>query len=418
MRKARWIIASFVAFALVAAACGDDGEESSPNTTAAPSGAAQTTVAGGGAAASCTIDRSPKLIGLAEKPPEGPNAIPDYSNGWELAIDQVNAKGGICGKKIEYERLPASPTDNNAAKTNLLTALDKKADVMMGIPNSATVIALAADFKAGGTPILLGSASVGIFLGAANSIGSEWTFVTRPRNAGLAIAQADYLTKDLGKKNIGLVCATQPFGVQSCDAAKPAIEAAGAKVGSRQDTDVSATNLTTQVLAMKNAGVDAVLAFQFPNVIPVLANQMVENGLNVPVLAGASAGLGVATKNVKPDALKILYGLDDCAPASEDRAKEFAAAYRAKYNLEPGYAAAESYDSIYMIAAAITKAGKLDKKAIADALRQTDYKGACDDYKTDAGQGLHHRAVFETFNAQGVPQVTKQVAIPAPAGGG
>ena len=76
------------------------------------------------------------------------------------------------------------------------------------------------------------------------------------------------------------------------------------------------------------------------------------------------------------------------------------------------------FDGIMIIAEAVKKAGKADKKAVADALRQTDYKGACTDYKIDAGQGLHHSAVFESFDATGKAKVEKTIAIPAPAGGG
>jgi branched-chain amino acid transport system substrate-binding protein len=280
------------------------------------------------------------------------------------------------------------------------------------------VIALANDIKTGATPILFGSASSGIFVGAPNGIGSEWGFIVRPRNTVVAVAQADYLTKDLGKKKIGLICATQAFGVQSCDAVKAPIEAAGATIVAREDTDVSATNLTTQILDLKNKGADAILGFQFPNVVVVMLNQAAENGLSIPILAGSSTGLAIATKNVTAAGLKNAVGFDDCAPASEARAADFAAKYRAKFNSEPGYIGAEMYDGIMMIAAAVTKAGKADKKAVADALRQTDYKGACTDYKADAGQGLHHSAVFESFDAAGKPKVEKSIAIPAPAGGG
>jgi ABC-type branched-subunit amino acid transport system substrate-binding protein len=268
----------------------------------------------------------------------------------------------VCGQQIDCERLPASPTDSNAAKINLLTVLDKKADILAGIPNSATVIALAADIKAGGTPIILSSSSVGTFVGAPNSIGSEWGFIVRPRNASLAASQAEYMVKDLGKKKIGLVWATQPFGVQSCDAAKPVVEQSGGQVVSRQDTGVAATNLTTQVLAMKNAGVDGVLAFQFPNVVVVLFNQAAEIGLNVPILAEASAGLAVATKNVKADTLKLAYGLDDCAPATETRAKGFAAEYKSKFNAEAGYASAQAYDTVCIFAAAIKKQARSTRR--------------------------------------------------------
>ena len=76
------------------------------------------------------------------------------------------------------------------------------------------------------------------------------------------------------------------------------------------------------------------------------------------------------------------------------------------------------FDGMMILKAAVEKAGSADKKKVADALRQTDYKGACTDYKVDAGQGFHHSAVFETFDAAGKPKVEKSIAIPAPAGGG
>src|SRR5205085_2397730 len=80
----------------------------------------------------------------------------------------------------------------------------------------------------------------------------------------------------------------------------------------------------------------------------VLFNQMSDNSFDVPVMGGASSGLAIATKNVKADALKNVLGIDDCVPVSDTinpPAKDFTAAYRAKYNIDPGYAAAEAYDS-------------------------------------------------------------------------
>ncbi|HUP73694.1 MAG TPA: ABC transporter substrate-binding protein [Acidimicrobiales bacterium] len=419
MRKARWIIASLVVFALVAAACGDDDAETSTTTTAA--GGAAATTPGGGAATTCTVDRSMKLVGLAEKPPESANAIPDYANGWELAVTEINAAGGACGKPIDFERIPMSPLDVATAKVAYLSALDKKADMTFGMNSSPIVLALAPEVLKAATPNIYLSAASQIFLGAANGVGNEWGFVIRPRNNGSAVIQADFLTKDLNKKKIGLLCAIGAFGDGSCAAAKPAIEAAGATVVSQQSAATDATNLTTQILAFKNAGAEAVLAFEFPNPMVVLFNQAADNALNVPIMGGASAGLAIATKNVKANALANAYGIDDCVPVADTtnkKAIDFTAAYKAKYNLDPGYAAAEAYDTIYLAAEALKIAGKLDKKALADALRTMTYQGVCDNYKADAGQGLHHASYIETFDATGKPKIVKTVAIPAPAGGG
>jgi branched-chain amino acid transport system substrate-binding protein len=412
------LVVALTTFAMIAASCGDDSDDSStPSATTAAAG----TGAAGTGAATCTISRPLKLVGMAEKPPEGPNAIPDYANGWELAVTQINDKGGVCGQKVDFERVTMSPTDAAAAKVSYLSALDKKADVTLGMNSSPIVLALAPQVAQAQTPNIYMSAAPQVFLGAANSVGSEWGFVIRPRNAGVAVLQADYLTKDLGKKKIGLLCAIGAFGDASCAAAKPAIEAAGATVASQQSAAVDATNLTTQITAFKAAGVDAVLAFEFPNPMVVLFNQMADNSLNVPAMGGASAGLAIATRNVRSDALKNVLGIDDCVPLADTAnkvAQDFATSYKAKYGVDPGYAAAEAFDQIFLVGEAVKAAGKVDKKAIADALRTITYQGACDKYKSDAGQGLHHASFIESFDSTGKPKIEKTVSVPAPAGGG
>ena len=150
----------------------------------------------------------------------------------------------------------------------------------------------------------------------------------------------------------------------------------------------------------------------FPNNQVVILNQAAENGYNVPIFGGASNALAIATKNVTPAGLKNAWGIDDCVPSVDSRAADFAEKYKAKYNSAPGYAAAEAYDQIMILKMAIEKVGKLDKKAIADTLRTIEYKGACEDYKTDAGQGMHHSSYVESFDSAGVPKIEQKISIP------
>lgn len=397
--------------ALVGAACGGDDK---PNVA---SGGSTTTTAGG-ASDGCKLDQPIKIVGLAETTGEGAQAVPYYANGWELGVEKVNAEGGICGQQIDFERLPISPTDNAAAKNSFLSAVDKKADVILGMPNSATVVALAGDVVRAATPIIWFSSPPNAFLGADGSVGSEWGYLIRPRTIATAAAQVDYIVKTLGKKKIGLVCVNQTFGQQGCAAAKPALEAAGATIVDEESHEITDTNLTSKVLALKNAGVDGIVAFTFPNTGVVLFNQMADNGLNVPIMTGAIAGLAMNTKNIKPGAVPNLYGFDDCAPVVESRAKDFAAAYKAKFNGNPAYSAAQAYDSISLVKAAVEKAGSADKAAVAKALGEVQYAGACTDYKADKGHGLAHTVVAETFDATtSLPVVKETVDLPIPAKG-
>jgi branched-chain amino acid transport system substrate-binding protein len=393
--------------ALVAAACGgddknDDATQSSTDSTAASSGTDSGT---------CKLDKPLKIVGFAETTGEGAQAVPYYANGWELGVQKVNDEGGICGQDVDFERLPINPTDNAQAKNQFLGGVDKHPDVMMGFPNSATVVALAPDILRAATPFIYFSSPPNAFLGAPQTVGNKYGFLIRPRTTGTTGAQVDYLIKELGKKKIGLVCVNQTFGQQGCEAAKAAIAAAGGTVVDTETHEVTDTNLTSKVLGLKNKGVEGIVAFTFPNTGVVLFNQMADNGLNVPIMTGAIAGLATNTKSVSAEGVKNLYGMDDCAPAVEPQAKDFATAYKAKFGTNPSYSAAQAYDSLSIIKQAVEKAGSADKEAVAEAMKSIDYEGTCVHYKSDEGNGLSQSAVLETFAADGTPTVVKTVEI-------
>ena len=323
-------------------------------------------------------------------------------------------RAASAAQKIDWTRLPASPVDTNQAKNQFLAAEDQKATIMLGPISSTPILALAPEVQKAAIPILYMSVCPQCFTG--QQAGSEWSFIIRPNNQGIADLQVQYVVGDLGKKKIGLSCVDQPFGTQGCDAAAAKIKAAGAEVVDRETNATTAQDLTAQVLAFKSKGVDAIIAFNFPNPIVVLSNQLADNGVNVPLFGGSSAGIAVASGSVKSAALTNLWGTDDCAPAAlaDQASKDFAAAYTKKYNKAlpgTGYAVAEAYDGVKLAAAAIAKAGSLNDKAIADALRSIDYKGACAEYKADAGQGMNHNTVVEVFDPKGLPQIKKTVAV-------
>jgi len=145
----------------------------------------------------------------------------------------------------------------------------------------------------------------------------------------------------------------------------------------------------------------------------VFYNQAADNGLNVPIFGGSSAGLIVST--VKNNARANVWGTDDCVPSSDPATKDWVAKYEKKFNKKmvgSGYAVAEAYDSLGMAVEAAKTANSLDPKKIADTLRTQTYKGICETYKADAGQGLHHTTFVVQFDANGVAQSKKKLEVP------
>lgn len=383
---------------LVGAACGVGNEETTATTR---SGAATTEAA--------SLASPVKIVLLAEKKGESQSAVPYYFDGASLAVEQLNAKGGVGGHPVEFQQI-RTPLDPAGANSALLSGLDAKPSAIIGFPASAQVTPLIQKIATSGVPVIM-FATAGEALTQVTFPNSAFTI--RPRNAGIAAEVARYAIDELGAKKIGLICVDNPFGTLGCDSAAQVAKDKGAEVVNRVTNSPTATDMTQQVLAMK--GADAVLDFNFPNPLGVAANQLVENGIDVPHLDGASSGIAILSGAVRGKAAENLYGVDDCVPAQDPGAKAFVDAFSAKYGYVPNYAAAEAYDAVMLIAEAAKKARSAAPKAIEDALRSLSYKGVCESYRADSQQVLHHSSVITTYAADGTAKIVKKFAIPGPA---
>ena len=403
MAQRRIVVAIAVALAVVVAGCGKDDNKK------AKKGAGTATTA---AAGDLTLDQPMKIVLLAEKKGESPAAIPNFFDGASLAISDLNAKGGVGGRPVDMKTIPA-PLDPARAENALLQAFDEKPAGIIGLPASAQVVPLAPKITAGGVPVILLSAAGTAFKGAQAQ--GSWAFSIRPRNSGVAADVGRFVMGDLNAKKVGLICVNNPFGTTGCDAAEKIVKDKGGEIVARRTNEASATDLTEQVLAMK--GADAVIDFNFPNPLGVVANQLVQNGIKAKHADGASSGLAVASGSVKGEAATNLYGVDDCVPTEDSRAvaTEFTKAFKAKNAYDPDYAAAEAYDSVMLLAEAVKHARSTDPTKIAAALRVLTYEGLCDpSYKSDSEQILHHQSFFLTFTADGERRVVRRFTVPDP----
>lgn len=402
MRRVLRVLVVVTLAMLIAAACGDDGEE----TTSTTRGGGATTEA----PSSVSLSSPVKIVLLAEKKGESQSAVPYFFDGASLAVEQLNAKGGVGGHSVEFQQI-RTPLDPAGANTALLSGLDAKPSAIIGFPASAQVTPLIQKIATSGVPTIL-FATAGEALGQVQFPNSAFTI--RPRNAGTAAEVARYAIEVLGAKKIGLICVDNPFGTLGCDSAEQEAKKAGVAIVNRVTNSPTATDLTQQVLAMK--GADAVLDFNFPNPLGVAANQLVENGIDVPHLDGASSGIAILSGSVRGKAAENLYGVDDCVPAQDAGAKAFVDAFRAKFGYVPNYAAAQAYDAVMLIVEAAKRARSAEPKAIEDALRNLTYKGVCETYRSDSQQVLHHSSVITRYTAEGETLVVKKFAIPGPSG--
>ena len=168
---------------------------------------------------------------------------------------------------------------------------------------------------------------------------------TRPRKA------TEYACKEQKLKKIGILAVNLPFGTDSAELAKKeAAKCKGCEIVTTQTNGFSDTDLTQQVLAFKDAGIDGIIAFDYPNPFGVFVKQMQDNGLTIPILGGASLGLAVDSKAIT-DASKLVI-IDDCVPAVEKSktAKTFVKAYEKEFGYTPNYVSGQAYDAVTLAA--------------------------------------------------------------------
>jgi len=387
--RGRKTAAALVALTLMAAACGDDDDG---DTASQPDG--DGSEAGGG---ELQLDDPVKVVLLAETTGESEAAVPFLADGAQMAIDELNEAGGVGGQDVEYERVSA-PLDGAQAETALLTAVEEEPTAMLGLPSSGQVLAVAQRVGDAQIPMLYDATAEQVLVGSDDSIANDYGFLLRPPQREVSAALVQFVAEGLGVENIGLVCANNPFGDAGCGVAEDTAEELGVDIVARESVEQDDTDFTGTVVELRDAGAEAVVSYVFPNAVGAIHNALADNDLDVPHISGSSS-LIAFTGAITSGNFDNLYGVDDCAPGAEDdaAANEWAAAFEEEFGYPANYLAAEAYDGVRLIAAAVEAAGSSDPGDVRDAIAEISYDGVCDDYRGEPSQGLNHKLVAVSF---------------------
>jgi len=310
MRTRRVILVLAVVAAMLLAACGSDsnGESASPKN-----------------------DRKGpiKVVFLWEVKGESEVAVDDYNNGAMLAVEQINAAGGIDGRKIEAQRISTPVFDIPKATAAYLKALDRDPTAIIGFTLEAQVKGSIANITRGRVPLI----RRGQHLATAEA-GSEFAWWMN-YNGAAADAAIGYLTDDLKLDKIALMGDTGDYGQAFVGFAKGALADAHLEPTTVQTLSPEASDLTQQVLAVKSSGAQAVMNASPPNPIGVQLKQFRQNGLDIPTITAGSAPYVVNYKMATGDALKGFYGVEPCnftaTGQKRPEATTFAGEYRKRF---------------------------------------------------------------------------------------
>nr|WP_314463382.1 ABC transporter substrate-binding protein [uncultured Clostridium sp.] len=353
-----------IAMAASLTACGSG--KASEGTTAAGTeskGEAQTTAAGA-AAGEGTI----KIGGIG--PISGSTAIYGQAvkNGAELAVNEINANGGINGAKIEFN-FQDDENDTEKSVNAYNTLKDWGMQLLVGTVTSAPCIAVGAESSNDNMFQLTPSGS------AVDCTKFENQFRVCFSDPNQGAASAQYIGENKLATKVAVIYDSSDVyssGIHDkfiSEAANQGIEIAADEAFTADNN----TNFSVQLQKAQDSGAELVFLPIYYSQAALILAQAKQMGY-APQFFGCDGLDGLLTVENFDTALaeNVMLLTPFAADAKDDLTQKFVTSFKEKYGETPNQFAADAYDAVYAVKAAAEKAGvtaDMDASAICDKLK-------------------------------------------------
>ncbi|MEY3793166.1 MAG: hypothetical protein RLZZ521_494 [Pseudomonadota bacterium] len=345
------------------------------------------------------------IYGIVELSGSGTTAGTNYDNGVKLAVSEINAAGGILGRKINYTSWDTQ-TQPGVSKALASKAIDMGAPLVMGPVYSGSILVSMAETRRAEIPNMIGGEAAAI-----TQQGNPYVFRASFTQASAMPKVVRYIKEIVKAKTIAIIYVNNDFGKGGRDMVMKGFEAANIKVLADISTDVGQIDFSSAVIKAKQSGAEALFAYSNEEESARLLKELKKQGYDKPVigettlandkvieLAGDAANGVVAHVGLTPD-------------APNPPVQAFAKRYFAEYKSKADHNAMKGYTSMHAAKAIFDKIGKIDPKAFAVAMHGAsisvkDYPGILFDVKYDE-KGDLDRESFIVKVVNGKPQVVE-----------
>ena len=307
-------------------------------------------------------------------------------NGVEFAVDEINAAGGVGGKKLAL-----ATEDTGASSTDALNAMNRilegKPVVVFGSMISPHVFAQTEVVTKSETPFLVGATNAKV-----TAQGSKWLFRTHVHDGQLAGLIPEYLVKSLGKTKPGIMAVADDYGLgasKGIQASLAKLKVSPVAVTSYAPSD---KDMSAQLLEIKDKDADSLILFGRPADVTLVIKQMSDLGIKLTTIGNASIVAQTTLNNLSAAEADGGYAIGGMIPQTSTDAKvlDWSKRVQEKYKVPADNFTVSYYDTVYILKSIIERVG-CDKSAIRDALAATkDWKGMLISYQADAPGDLAH----------------------------
>ncbi len=291
----------------------------------------------------------------------------DCQFGAKLAVDEINAAGGINGKKIELIEQDSQSTPEKG-KTAAEKLMSDGALVLVGEVASGITAQMAQSAFDKGVPVV----AVGATRTDLTDIGSH-VFRVCYIDDFQGPVMAKFAFEELGLKKVAIMTdQKQPYSTGLSDSFRKKFTELGGEIVDEQKYDSGQSQFSSQLTAIKAKAPDGLFLSGYFNEVGPIIRAADEMGIKVPYLGGDGWDSREIFQNAGPAIANGYfcnhYNNDEDRPA----VKTFLQAWSGKYGKPPATTmGALGYDAVMLVADALKRSKSLDSKALIEALEDT-----------------------------------------------
>lgn len=271
----------------------------------------------------------------------------------ELAFDEINASGGIEGRKLKLLVGDDASSPKEAHNLAEKIVADKAVIAVIGHWNSASTMAARNVYNGAGIPVITDSVNKTITDGT-----TPYLFRILPTDQVEAEELAAYSFYKLGLKKMAIIYVNNDYSIGMKDYFREKMQRIGGEITTIETfSEGRTTDFTSELNKIKNSEPDGIFIAGYYTEVALIARQAQELGLDLPIIGTD----GVSSEELISLGGKAVEGIRFngffYSDIKQNRSEEFIRNFKKRYDKEPDSYTALAYDAAQMLIEAIRKNG-------------------------------------------------------------
>jgi branched-chain amino acid transport system substrate-binding protein len=295
-------------------------------------------------------------------------------DGVRLAAKEINAAGGINGNKIVLVERDDEAKNERGVQIAQELINNEKVAAALGYINTGVALASQRFFQDAKIPVINNVATGTLITHQFPNAAENYVFRTSAADEIQAPMIAKEAVEKRGLKKVAILADSTNYGQLGREDLEKALKKYGVTPVATEKFNIGDVDMTSQLLKAKNAGADVILTYAIGPELAQIANGMAKLGWKKPMIGSWTLSMAsfidTAGKNGNGATMPETFIQQ---PATTPKRKAFVDAYLKDFKPKNGViaspvSAAQGYDSVYLLAAAIKQAGNTDGPKILGAL--------------------------------------------------